>query len=67
MLKTIYTVFANVMDKDTQMLFGKYKGYTLQKILSENPKYLRWLFGNTDFLQKNKVDPTFVEEVFREK
>lgn len=67
MLKTIYTVFANVMDKDTQMPFGKYKGDTLQHIFSENSKYLRWLFGNTDFLQKNKVDPAFVEQVFREK
>lgn len=67
MLKSMHTIFANVMDRDTQMPFGKYKGLTLAHILLENPKYLRWLFGNTDFLLKNKVDSKFVKEVFMER
>ena len=66
MLKSIHTVFANTLDKDSRMPFGKYKDRTLLQIYIENPKYLRWLFNNTDFLQKNKVDIAFINQVFKE-
>ena len=37
-------------DKTTILGFGKYKGWTLQKVFYNNPKYIVWLHENNVLL-----------------
>ena len=36
---------------DGRVTFGKYKGYTVQYVLDENPKYLIWASENVEFFK----------------
>lgn len=42
------------MSGKEKMLFGKYKGNTIDSILENNPSYLVWLDENTAFKVPNK-------------
>jgi hypothetical protein len=35
-------------DLDTKLDFGKYKSYTVEQILEQDPSYLLWLIENVD-------------------
>jgi hypothetical protein len=40
-----------ILTLDGKVTFGKYKGYTVQYVLDENPRYLVWASENVEFFK----------------
>ena len=34
--------------------FGKHRGKTIEQVAAENPKYLQWIYENTQFGKDNR-------------
>lgn len=63
MLTSMMSLYKNEITFSSIMPFGKYKGQTFQKILDEDIDYLVWLFTKTEFLHKNNVSESLIQEV----
>jgi len=46
--------------KDTIMVFGKYKGESVDYILDNDPSYLRWVYENVDWVE---IKEPIIEQV----
>lgn len=44
-----------IYDLDTELNFGKYKGHTVEDILTRDPEYLLWLLENVDRFEVDKA------------
>lgn len=40
-----------ITDRKTILVFGKYKGYSIDDIMETNPQYLIWLHNNNEFFE----------------
>lgn len=52
-------------DLDTCLLFGKYKGYTIQEIIKKDPEYLAWAIDEIDgFELTNEADIVLDDAIY---
>jgi hypothetical protein len=51
-----------IYDLDTILGFGKYKGYTVEQILEQDPSYLFWLLEN---VERFEVDHALHDAILR--
>lgn len=62
-MKSMADVYGNVMDFDSALPIGKYKGESFQIVMEKDKDYLKWLFTKTQFCAINNVSDELLKEV----
>ena len=62
-MKSMADVYGNVLDFDSALPIGKYKGESFQIVMEKDKNYLQWLFTKTQFCAINNVSEELLKEV----